>query len=173
MNSKLIIVNFFKNCFEASLSSKTNFLSLWKRHFSVFSKLFNDKIQTIFWESDAKGQKLFKSKFGLSKPLRKWFWSYLDVKSKCSGPLKITFFSSLQFFEWKPLKVKTIFWESEAKHQILVIGSFLENKFWSFLELKSEYCGRLKRAFFSFLQIFDWRSWNRFQGMWGKVLKFI
>ena len=101
LNSKLIIVNFFKNCFEASLSSKTNFLSLWKRHFSVFSKLFNDKIQTIFWESDAKGQKLFKSKFGLSKPLRKWFWSYLDVKSKCSGPLKITFFSSLQFFEWR------------------------------------------------------------------------
>ena len=29
----------------------------------------------------------------------------------------------------------------------------------------------LKRPFFSFFEIFEWWSWNLFQGNWGKVLK--
>ena len=35
--------------------------------------------------------------------------------------------------------------------------------------VKPEYSEPLKRAFFRFLQIFEWRSWNHFQGKWGKT----
>ena len=49
----------------------------------------------------------------------------------------------------------------------------LRKWFWSYLELKTECSERLKRAFFSFLQIFEWRSWNRSLGKWGKAFKTI
>ena len=115
LNQNLAIGRFLENGFEATLSSKTNVLSVWKVHFSVFSKFLSDEVETIFWESEAKHSKLFKSKFGHRKLLRKWFWSYLELKNEC--------------------------------------------------------CERLKRAFFSFLQVFEWRSWNHFLGKWGKVFQ--
>ena len=117
LNQNLAIGSFLENGFEATLSSKTNVVSVWKEHFSVFCKFLSDEVETIFWESEAKRSELFKSKFGHRKLLRKWFWSYLELKNEC--------------------------------------------------------CERLKRAFFSFLQIFEWRSWNQFLGKWSKVLKSI
>ena len=106
---------FLENGFEVTLSSKTNVVRVWKRHFSVFCKFLSDEVETIFWESEAKHSKLFKSKFGHRKLLRKWFWSYLELKNECSE--------------------------------------------------------RLKRAFLSFLQIFEWRSWNHFLGKRGNAAK--
>ena len=114
-NQNLIIGSFLENGFEATLSSKTNVLSVWKGNFSIFCKFLSDEINTIFWESEAKCSRLFKSKFGHRKFLGKWFWSYLELKNEC--------------FQ------------------------------------------RLKRAFFSFLQIFEWRSWNRFLGKRGNTAK--
>ena len=43
-----------ENGFEATLSSKTNLLSIWKKHFSVFCKFLSDEVETIFWETEAK-----------------------------------------------------------------------------------------------------------------------
>ena len=114
-NQNLVRRTFLENGFGATLSSKANLLSVWKKHFSVFCKFLSDEVETIFWESMAKRSKLFKSKFGYRKVLKKWFRSYL--------------------------------------------------------ELKNEYSERLKRAFFSFLQIFEWRSWNRFLGKRGNTAK--
>ena len=100
-NQNLVIGNFLENSFEATFSSKTNFLSVWKGHFSVFCNFLSDEVQTVFWESEAKQSKLFKSKFDHWKFLRKWFWSYLELKNECSEPFKRTFFKFLQIFEWR------------------------------------------------------------------------
>ena len=67
--------SFLQNGFEATLSWNTNVLSLWKEHFSVFCKFLSDEVETICWKSYAKRWRLFKSKFGPRKLLKKWFWS--------------------------------------------------------------------------------------------------
>ena len=117
LNQNLVIGSFLENGCEATLSSKMNVLSVWKGHFSVFCRFLSDEVEAVFWDSERKRSKLFKSKFGHRKLLRKWFWSYLQPENECSE--------------------------------------------------------RLKRAFFSFLQIFEWRRWNSFLGKWGKALKAI
>ena len=94
-NQNLIIGSFLENGFEATLSSKTNVLSVWKEHFSVFCKFLSDEVETIFWEREAKRSKLFNSKFGYRKLLGKWFWSYLELKNECCERLKSAFFSFL------------------------------------------------------------------------------
>ena len=54
-----VIGSFLENTFVATLSSKTNVLSFWKEHFSVFSKFLIDEVETISWKSEAKRSKLF------------------------------------------------------------------------------------------------------------------
>ena len=73
-------------------------------------------------------------------------------------------------------EVETVFREIEAKCSNLFNSKFGHNNvlrkwFWNNHELKNECCERLKRAFSSFLQIFELRSWNHFQGKWGKAFK--
>ena len=111
----LVIGNFLENGFDSTLSSKTNVLSVWKGHFSVFCKFLSDEVETVFWESETESWRSFKFKVGHRKLFRKWFWNYLELKNECSE--------------------------------------------------------RWKRAFFSFLLIFDWLSWNHFLGEWGKTSK--
>ena len=72
---------------------------------------------------------------------------------------------------WKFLidKVETIFRKSEVKRSRLFKSKFryrnvLRKWSWGYLELKNEFCEHLKRAFFSFLQIFEWRSGGHFLG---------
>ena len=64
-------------------------------------------------------------------------------------------------------KVETAFWEKEGKRSTLFKSKFsnrnlLSKWFWSYIKLENECFERLKRAFLSFLQSFEWRSWNRF-----------
>ena len=75
-------------------------------------------------------------------------------------------------------EVETIFRKSESKRTKLFKSkfghkNFLRKWFWINLELKNEYCERLKRAFSIFFHMFEWRSWDCFLGKWGKVLKSI
>ena len=100
-NQNLVRRTFLENGFGATLSSKANLLSVWKKHFSVFCKFLSDEVETIFWESEAKLWRLFKSKFGHRKLLRKWFWSYLEPKNECCERLKRTVLSFLKKFEWR------------------------------------------------------------------------
>ena len=81
LTQNLVIGIFLDNGFEATLRSKTMVLRVWKEHFLVSYKFLIDVVETIFWESEAKHQNLFKSKFGHRKLLilRKWFWSYLEL----------------------------------------------------------------------------------------------
>ena len=64
-------------------------------------------------------------------------------------------------------EVKTPFWKKEAKRSTLFKSKFNHKKilrkwFWSYQKLENEYFEGLKRVFLSFLQSFEWRSWNRF-----------
>ena len=95
LNQTLFIRNFLGNGFEATLSSKKNVLSVWKGHFSVFSKVLSDEVETIFWESEAKRSKLFKSRFVHMKLLKNWLWSYVELKKECSVCFKAEFFRFL------------------------------------------------------------------------------
>ena len=178
-----MIGNFLRNVFQDTLSAKTIVLSVWKRHFSVLYKFLSGKAETFFWEIEAKHWKLFKSKFGHKKLLRKWFWSYLELKSECSERLK-----SASFNVWKVLlssfsklltgEVESLSWESEAKRSKLFKSKFgrtklLKKWFWRYLEHKNDCSVRLKRAFFIFLELFEWQSWNNFLGKWGKAFETI
>ena len=117
LNQNMVIGSFLENGFEATFSSKANILSVWKEQFSVFCWFLSHEIETILWESETKHSKLFKSKFGHRKLLRKWFWSYLELKNEC--------------------------------------------------------CQCFKRAFFNFLETFEWQSWNHFVKKWARAFKTI
>ena len=101
LNQKFVIRTFLGNCFGATFRWKTNVVSVWKEHFSVFCKFLSDEVETIFWESETKHSKLFESVFGYRKFLRKWFGSYLELKNECSERLERAFFRFLQSFEWQ------------------------------------------------------------------------
>ena len=77
-----------------------------------FLQFLSDEVQTIFGESEAGRQKLFKSKFGYRKVLTKWFWGYLELKKKYLERLKREF---LSFYKFLSDENETVFWESEAK----------------------------------------------------------
>ena len=93
LNLNLVIGSFLENGFEATFSSKTNVLTVWKEHFSVFCKFLSDKVETLFWENHAKRSELLKSKFGYRKLLRKCFRNYLECENECSERLKRAFLS--------------------------------------------------------------------------------
>ena len=101
LNQNLVIGTFLENGFGATLSSKTNILSVWKKDLQVFCKFFSDEVETLCWESEAKCRSWFKSKFGHKNLLRKCFLSNLELKNECCKHLKGAFLSFLQVFEWR------------------------------------------------------------------------
>ena len=54
-------------------STKNNVLNVSKVHFSGLLKFLSDEVESNFWESKVKRSKLFKSRFGAGKLLRKYF----------------------------------------------------------------------------------------------------
>ena len=101
LNQSLVIGMFLENGFEAILSSKTSVVIVWKEHFSVFCKLFSDKVETIFWESEAKRSRLLKLKCGYRSFLKNGFeatWSWnTNVLSLWKEHLSVF----CKFFEWR------------------------------------------------------------------------
>ena len=100
LNQNLVIGSCLENGFEATLRSKMNVVSISKGRFSFFCKFLSDEVETISWKSEPKRSKLFKSKFGHRKLLRKWVWSYLDLKSEFLEPWVRAFYSFLQVSTW-------------------------------------------------------------------------
>ena len=149
LNQNLVIWSLLENGFEVTLSSKANILSLWKEHFSVFWKFLSDYVETIFWKSEAKRWTLLKPKFSHRKFLRKWLWSYLELKDECCECLKrafVFYFANFWVIKLKPFSGKVRQSVQNYLNRKLVIWSFVG----SFLVLKHECSKRLKRALFSF-----------------------
>ena len=131
--------------------------------FQFFGNFCSEEVETIFWESEAKRSKRFKSKIGYRKFLGKSFGSYLQLKNECFERWKRSFFKFLSS------EVETISRESEPNRSKLFESKFgqrnlLVKWFWRYLDLKNGCCNRLKMYFFSFLHIFEWKSWNHFLG---------
>ena len=103
---------FLENGFRATSRSKTIVVSVLKEHFSVSCKFLSDEVETIFWESKSKHSRLFKRKLFCKKLLRKWSWSYFELKKRCCQRLKSAF---LRFFQFFVVEVETISLESEGK----------------------------------------------------------
>ena len=103
-------------------------------HSSVFCKFFSD-VETVFWESETEPSRPFKFKVGDGKLYRKWFWSDLEIKNKCSKHLEREIFSFLQFLseEVKPFSEKV---KQNTKSCLNQFGhkNFLRKSFWSFLQ---------------------------------------
>ena len=136
----MVIANFSKNDFVATLIWKTKFLGVWKDHFPVFCNALSDEVETIFWEAEAERFKLLKSKFDKRKLLRKWFWSYIELKKECCKRLKRSFFSFSTFLSDE---FETIFWERETESLRQIKSKFGHRKlliklFCTYLELKNE-----------------------------------
>ena len=136
LNQNLIIRNFLEKFFEANLSSRTNVLSVWKRHFSFFIKFLSDEVELFFWENETKCSSLHKSKFGHMKLFRKWFWGYLELKTNVLSVWK-EHFSVFCIFLIE--EVETFFWEIETMlwklfHKVCFVGNFLENAFQSWFD---------------------------------------
>ena len=99
LNQNVVIGSFLGNGFQGTLSWKMNVLKVWKGHFSFFCKFLRYEAETVFWESEAKPSKVFKSKFSDKELLRKLFSSYLELKNECSKGLKRAIFIFFQIFE--------------------------------------------------------------------------
>ena len=125
-----------------------------------------DDIKTLFCECEGKPSKRFHFEVCHMKQFRKWFWSYLQAKNEYSERLKIAFLIWVEKLKWFSEKVRQTL--QDHLNQSLLIGSILKKvlklpwgqkrMFWTL-------------AFFRFLQILEWLSWNRFNEKWGKVFK--
>ena len=136
------------------MHSNTTVLSIWKEHFSgFFCKFLSEKVETIFWERENEPSRWFKFNDGCWKFFRKWFWRDPEIKNECSEHLEIELFSFLWVTKFKPFSGKVRQSFQNCLNQSLIMGSFFRKWFWGYLELKNECSERLKRVFFSFLQI--------------------
>ena len=144
------------------MSWKKNILNLWIWHFSGFLQIFEWKSWNCLLDRQGNAfclnvMQLFKSKFGHTKLFRKWFWNYLEFKSKIAfSPFCLfltdnieTVFLKLWKWYWSVFckflsyEVATVFSKSEAKHWKLFkseVGHMKHFRKWfgSYLEVKNE-----------------------------------
>ena len=107
--------------FEATLKSKTICSKRLKMDF--FLTFFSKQVENVFGESKAKHTKLCKSRVGHRKHLIKWFWNYLEVKSRCTTePLKRKLFKFLHIF--KPTSWNRLLWKQGKAFKSLRIQSW-------------------------------------------------
>ena len=153
LNQNFIIGSFLENGFESTLSSKMSVVSAWKEYFLVSCKFFIEEVETIFWESEAKHAKPFKTKFGHREVLTKWFWSYLELRNECCDRLKrafFSFFANCWVTKLKPFSGKVKQNVQDCLNPNLGIGSLLENGFERILASKTSFVSVWKGHFLVF-----------------------
>ena len=151
-NQNLVIGRFLENGFEATLSSKTNVVSVWKDHFSVFANFLVRKLKPFPGKVSQTVQNYFNQTLVIGNFLENGFQATLSWKANVLSAYKCHFsvFSKalrdkIPTFFSKPERKRSELSKSKLAHMNL-----LEKWFWSYLELKKECCERLKRSFFSF-----------------------
>ena len=154
---------------------KTNVLNVWKKDLPVFCKVLSDESE-LFSEKGRQSEAVYLNQnFVIRTFLGNGFGATLRWTMNVVSVWKEHFSAFCKFLSDE---VETIFWESEAKHSKLfgsIFGyrTFLRKWFWTHLELNNECSQGLERVFFSFLQSFEWRSWNHFQEKWVKAYETI
>ena len=173
LNQNWVIGSFLENGFEAALSSETNVLSVWKRHFSVFVNSWVMKLKPFSGKARQSLQDQLNSKLVIVSFIGNGFEVTMSWKTNVlrvwNGHFSV--FCNIWVRKLKPFSRKVRQNVQNYLNQNLVIGSFLENGFATTLSPKANVLSVLKRAFFNFLEIFEWRSWNRFLGKWDWAFK--
>ena len=131
----------------ATIASITGVIAPWKKRLN--------KITRTTCNTYAK--KLKKKQWYNNRPWaqKRIFWTFEK------GIFQV--FANFWVMKLKPFSGKVRQSVQNYLNQNLIIGSFLKNGIeatWN----SNECSDRLKRTFFSFLQIFEWRRWNRFLG---------
>ena len=92
------------------LTQKTNVMNLWKWHFSLFCKFLSNEVETLFWNSEVKPSKLFKSNIGHRKNFRNGLETTLRWKTNVLRVQKWLFFlANLKWRSWNH------FWWKQGK----------------------------------------------------------
>ena len=92
------------------LTQKTNVMNLWKWHFSLFCKFLSNEVETLFWNSEVKPSKLFKSNIGHRKNFRNGLETTLRWKTNVLRVQKwLFFFENLNWRSWNH------FWWKQGK----------------------------------------------------------
>lgn len=103
--SKVVQRKHFGKCFWSYPEVKNECFEPLKITFFRYLQIFERRSWNYWkgdtWEGEKKCQKLFKSKISHRKLFKNWFWRYFEVKSKCSKPLNIAFFSFLHILKWR------------------------------------------------------------------------
>ena len=149
---------------------------LWvfeKSIFKVFASFSLTKLKVFMGKARKSIKNYFNQTLGIRTFLENGFGAIFISKRNVLSIWKEHF---SVFFKFLRGEVETISCESEAKHWRLFKSKFghrtlLIKLFWSSLDLKNECSEHLKKAFVTFLQILEWRIWNRFPEKWDKALK--
>ena len=175
LNQNLVIRTFLENGFEATLSSKTSIPSVWKEHFSVFCRFLSHEVEIVSGTVRQSVENYLNQNLVIGSFLENGFE---DTGSSKTNVLSVWKGHSSVLRKFLSDEVEAAFWESETKRSKLFKSKFGHRKllriwFWRCRELKNECSESLKRVFSSFLQIFEWRSWNCSLGNWRKAFKTI
>ena len=158
----------FKKIFQAVLKSKTNILSVWKRHISPVRKFLSDKFESIFWVSKTKLWNFFKSMDSRGKHFGKWFWCCITWKANV---LSVWKWSCFLFANFWVAKLKPFSGKDRQSLQKWLNWKFLIRSILPALKSKAIVLKVWKWIFLHFLQIFEWRSWDRFLGKQSNAFK--
>ena len=111
-------------------------MSVWKGHFSVFCKFLSDEVETVFWESEAKRSKLFKSKFAYMDFLENGFGAILSSKTNVWTFEKsiFQFFANLWVTKMKLFSGKARQCCKTFLDKVYLVESFSENIFKSLFD---------------------------------------
>ena len=156
-------------------AQKRMFWAFEKVIFQFFPKFWVTKLKRFFEKLRQNFQNCLIQDFFIWSFLKNDFEGTFSSKRNPVCAWKLHFSDSYKFMRQKS---ETICWESETKRLKLLEWKLGHRKLhwkclWSYLELKNECCKRLKRAFLSFLLIFEWRNWNHFLKKWRKEFKAI
>ena len=165
--------------FEATLKSKTNVLSVWKwiyiYIFFLFAHFLVNKLKMFLRKAGQSTQNCVNPKSDIVYILENGFETTL--RSKADVLLNLWKRQISVFCTFLSHEVETANCESKAKRSKVFESIFDHSKhfrkWFRSNQVKPECSEPLKRAFFSFLHIFEWRSWNNFQEKWTKMLKTI
>ena len=164
---------FYKLALKLPWSQKWMF---WRLKIDFFAHFSVNKLKMFLGKARQNIQNCVNPKSDIENILENCFETTLRSRVNVLLNLEgnFQFFVHFWAMKLKPLtvKAKPSVQKSLNPKLIMVHGKHFRKCFQS-NPVKPECSELLKRAFFSFLQIFEWRSWNQFLGKWSKEFKTI
>ena len=136
------------------------FWAFEKSIFLIFSNFWVTKLKPFFGKVRQRVQSYLNQNVIIGIFLENGFLATLRLKTNVLKVWKGHFSFFCKFLRYE---AERVFWEREAKPSKVFKSKFFHKQllrkcFSSYLELKNESSEALKRTFFIFLQIFEWRS---------------